>query len=539
MGDILDNLGSMWNNLEHTGEAVFHSIDEVISHLSILGVPSFASLEQFIHFLISEGENPFTFLPKVVGEINSRGGSAVEVLEELASDFILLGPIRATQNLYNKKVAPLLNGLNQYTQTSHTVASVHQDTITQVQQKLTTLRQGTNGSMALQGDFATALDTHFATIHSNVTQLTTPLASSSDASTGDPWAQFLDSIGKANHELLLAIEQVPQWKIILCGVLDLAIVFVALTVNVVVAVPTGGAALVPLIPIDGVLVIAIILLDVAILGLFEPFLKWLVQIIAAVIALGIQEFTYHTQAHSTAIPYPQWVLPDGQPLPKAREARARALWDQYRGTIGKALTASIIAYLSLYCSVSVAQDLLDNWALFGPVLTQLNNDELGDVLSAEALINAIVRIGPLNVKTLGFPYPWTNPDGSPVRNNGRIVQGDIDIVTKYNPPWYVEVGPYTKGDDPAHFVRQLTQLKRYADNQNPPATAKFYMQMPSVPMTANQATSMGETLTIARRILDGQNISTTVDPTTGEIIPPLTTQNVVVMGRPESNCPTN
>jgi hypothetical protein len=173
------------------------------------------------------------------------------------------------------------------------------------------------------------------------------------------------------------------------------------------------------------------------------------------------------------------------------------------------------------------------------VLEQLNSSEPGDVLSAEALINAIVYIGPQNIKTLGFSYTWTNPDGSPVRNNGKSVKGDIDIVTKFEPPWLVEVGPYTKGDDPAHFVRQLTQLKRYAAGQKPPATAKFYMQMPAVPMTPNQAISMGDTLTIARRMLDGQDIPTTVDPITGEMVPPLTTQNIVVMGQAQSNCPIN
>lgn len=542
MGGLLGDLENFWGAVESGGAAVFHDIEDAVNHLTSLGVPLFPSLKNFIQLLVTEGENPFIFIPNLVSHIISRGGNAPSTLEELASGFLNEGPSNYTSRLTSRAINPIINTVQQHTQTAAALGTLHQSTITQIQNKLTILNQGTPGTIPFQGDAALAIQNHFTTVATNMNKLTTPMNSSSSSSSGmsDPWPTFQDNFASINQGFVDGLSAIPNMTRQF-ALFDLAVVGVELIIGGAVALPTvglGDAVEVPIaVVLDAVLVLAE-LLTVAVWFLGDC-LIWILRVLAALIVLGIEEIIYHLQAHSTAASYPQWVLPGGQTLPPARIPRAQDLWDHYKGVIGKALTASIIAYLSLYCSVSVAQQLLDNWALFGPVLEGLNAKDPGDVLSAEALINAIVLIGPLNVKTLGMRFPWKNPDGSPVINNGKAVYGDIDIVTKSNPPWFVEVGPYTKGDNAAHFVRQLTQLKQYADSQKPPARAKFYMQMPAVPMTPNQAISMGETLTIARRILEGQDIPTEVDPTTGEIIPPLTGQNVVVMGQAQSNCPIN
>lgn len=289
MGGILDTLGSLWNDVEHAGDFVFHSMEEAISHLAGLGVPAFASLEQFIHFLISMGENPFTFLPHMVNVINSRGGNVVQVLEELAVGFITEGPVPFTQKQLTKVINPVLDGLNQHTQTAHMVASIHQDTITQVQQKLTVLRHGNNGSPGLQGDFALALDKQFASIHTNVTQLITPLGASSVTSTSDPWGEFGDRVGQANQEFERALERVPQWEIAGFVLLDLAVIVVFCVVDVGGLLTTAGIVDVPLVPLETVVFAGLVLLELEILGLWVPFVTWLFQILAAVEVLVKEE----------------------------------------------------------------------------------------------------------------------------------------------------------------------------------------------------------------------------------------------------------
>lgn len=544
---LLDDLGSLWNSVENAGETIFHDIEDVVGKLASLGVPSFPSLKGFILLLVSEGENPFIFIPNVIGEIVSRGGGVVNTLEELASGFIHEGPRDYTSRLTSRAINPIISIVQQHTRAANALGVLHQSTMTQVQTKLTSLMQGGSGTIPFQGQTAQAVQAHFTTISGNMNKLMTPMTGGSGRSgsagydTPDPWASFQDNFASINQTFVDALNEIPT-IVKQFSLWELAVAGVGLLVGGVLLVSTAGTGDVIEVPIWIAVELVLVVVEIAVIAVWfiGDCLVWLVRVIAALIVLGVEEIIYHTQAHSVAIPYPgQWVLPDGTPLPKEMIPRAQDLWDQYKGTIGKALTGSIVAYLALYCSITVAQQLLDNWDLFGPVLEGLNATDPGDVRSAEALINAIVRIGPLNVKTLGLPYPWTNPDGSPVMNNGKPVKGDIDIVTKSNPPWFVEVGPYTKGDNAAGFVNQLTQLKQYASQQKPPARAKFYMQMPSLPMTPNQANSMGGTLTIARRILEGQSITTTVDPETGAIIPPLTGQNIVVMGRPESNCPIN
>lgn len=314
MGSILDSLGSLWNDLEQAGSVVFHSMEDAINHLGQLGVPAFSSLGPFISFLVSMGENPFTFLPQVVNVINSRGGNPVQVLEELAWGFMTEGPVPYTQKQLAKRINPVLDGLNEHTQTSNTVALLHQDTISQVQHKLTALRQG-NGSLGFQGDFALALDTHFTGIQTNVTQLTAPLGTSLNTSTDSAWSDFEGRVNQANQELATALENVSPWAVAGFVLLDLAIIVVFCVVDVGAGLATIGIADVPLVPLEGIAFSAIILAELQILGLWVPLMRWLFEILAAVDVLVREEVQAQATATTTTSPTPG-PTPGPTPTPK-------------------------------------------------------------------------------------------------------------------------------------------------------------------------------------------------------------------------------
>src|SRR5690348_14212952 len=148
---LLDDLGSLWQEVEQAGETVFHDLEDVASHLTSLGVPFFPNLKSFIEFLVHEGENPFTFIPNLVSEIVKQGGSIVDTLEELASGFLHEGPHNYVSRLTRRVIDPIISLVNQHTQAATALSTLHQSTLSQVHNKLTTLSQGGNGTIPFQG----------------------------------------------------------------------------------------------------------------------------------------------------------------------------------------------------------------------------------------------------------------------------------------------------------------------------------------------------------------------------------------------------
>ena len=206
MGSILDDLSNLWNGLGQAGSGVFHSLEDVVMHLGSLGVPSFASLPQFIQFLVTQGENPFTFLPALTSHILGKGGDPISVLEELAGGFLSEGPQAYTQKQATKVITPIIATLQQHTQTTSALGSLHQETITKVKQKLSTLRQGTPGAPGLQGDFALTLDSQFAVVEKNMATLTGPFG----MQLSDPWPVFQDNFAQINQGFIWGLQQVPN-----------------------------------------------------------------------------------------------------------------------------------------------------------------------------------------------------------------------------------------------------------------------------------------------------------------------------------------
>lgn len=244
-------------------------------------------------------------------------------------------------------------------------------------------------------------------------------------------------------------------------------------------------------------------------------------------------------ASSIAVPYPSdWTLPDGSTLPKAFEDLAKKIWDQFKALLGAALTVAIVSYLACHYGWKEIEELLSNWSTFANLLTQLNNPaDIADFNEAEGILHAIMTyIGPGNVAAINFPYTWRDASGGIEvdPNSHQPIVGDIDIVTNDVPPHYIEIGTYNKGNGQSarrRYRNQLVHLQREAQANG--AVAMSYIQMPAVPLSANEVDALRDVIRIAREVLDGvPNWKPSIDPATGTITPPLPPDSHIVIMPP-------
>jgi hypothetical protein len=315
---LLDDLGSLWNDVTGAANMVFHSIDDVISHLGTLGVPFFPSLAQFIQFLVEVGANPFSVLPHLVGVINGRGGNPVEVLEEVASGILSLGPQGFARQQTERVINPIVAQLNTHTQVSQALGTLHQSTVKQVQQKLNALRQSDTGSYGLQGTFALTLDSTFQGVQTNINALTASLGAS-DSSGADPPTQWYQQTQAAiNHAYVLIFEG------IIVVAVGLAILDIILLVVEIILALAAGAATVEAGGLGGLVVGAgEALLDAGVIGAELDFIGALILADLALWALfsaiawavwQIREQQYHAASSATPLPKAPTLTPEQERL---------------------------------------------------------------------------------------------------------------------------------------------------------------------------------------------------------------------------------
>ncbi len=286
---LFNDLSSLWNDFTHTGGEIIHSIEDAISRLASLGVPYFASLPQFIQFLVSAGENPFTFLPALVSHIISKGGEPVQVLEELAGGFLSEGPQAYTEKQATRVVNPIIATLRQHTKTANALGSLHQETVTQVKQKLTALRESSPGSPGLQGDFALTLDNNFGIVEKNMATLTGPFG----MQLSDPWPVFENNFGQINQMFISGLEEVPKMAAAF-ALFDLAVISVEVLVTGTITIGSLGLGDVIAIPAETALDLVLVAGEIIIIGVWiiGDALAWALLVIAALLALGIEEIIY-------------------------------------------------------------------------------------------------------------------------------------------------------------------------------------------------------------------------------------------------------
>ncbi len=353
---LFDDLGNLWNDVEHAGSMVFHTMEDVVSHLGTLGVPSFASLPQFVQFIVSIGENPFTFLPRLVGIASGHGVNPVQALEEMAFGILSEGPQAFAQKQVKRVTDPMIQQVRMHTQVSQSVGALHQNTITQVQQKLTALRTGSSGSQGLQGDFATALDTHFQVVQTSVNTMTAPMNPSGSSGGGD------GGILQQYNQAQAAIDQafIVGLEIIAGVAIGLAIVDVIILVLEIIVAILGGVITIEVGGLGGVVIgggeavvdVGLIAAELSFIGdlILADAAIWAAATLINFAVYEIRELIYQHQ-HATSIAYPQWVLPDGSALPKEFEQKAQRIWDEFKKLVKQGLTAGIVAYLACHYSI--------------------------------------------------------------------------------------------------------------------------------------------------------------------------------------------
>ncbi len=343
---LFDDLGNLWNDVEHAGSMVFHSMEDVVSHLGTLGVPFFASLPQFVQFIVSIGENPFTFLPRLVGVASGHGANPVQTLEELAQGILTEGSQAFAQKQVKRVIDPIIQQVQAHTQVSQSIGALHQNTITQVQQKLTALRTGNDGSLGLQGDFATALDTHFQVVQTSVNTMTAPLnPSGSGGGDGGILQQYNRAQAAIDQAFVFGLE-------VIVGVaIGLAIVDIIILVLEIIAAAIAGALTIEFAGGGGLLVGgAESLIDVGLIAAELSFIGDLILADAAIWAVAtlinfavyeIRELIYqHQHALVTSRP----ILPNPELTPEGQKV-VDDLFGEFGGTIPKELLGYLVKWL--------------------------------------------------------------------------------------------------------------------------------------------------------------------------------------------------
>ncbi|HEU5381116.1 MAG TPA: hypothetical protein VFV38_37305 [Ktedonobacteraceae bacterium] len=391
MGGLLGDLENLWNAVENTGATVFHDLEDAVNHLTTLGVPLFPSLKDFIQFLVTEGENPFTFIPNLIGHITSRNGNVVETLEELASGFIHEGPQNYTSRQTSRFVNVITNAVQQHTQTASSLGALHQSTITQIQNKLLTLSQGSPGAIPFQGDAALTIQSNFTTISQNMNTLTAPMNSSSP---GDPTAAFQDNVASINQGFIDGLNEIPT-MVRQFGMFDLAAISVALIIGGVLLVTTAGTGDIIEVPIAVVVGVVLVLVEALVVAVWflGDCLIWAIRMLAALIVLGIEEIFYHPQTTSTTTSSTTAgathhtlitsapTLPNPELTPEG-EALVNDLLNEFGGTIPKemlqylvkVLGASKLSAAMIRCLYQNGYLDLSSYSGNNPMLTDANNN---------------------------------------------------------------------------------------------------------------------------------------------------------------------
>ena len=435
---LFDDLGNLWNDVEHAGSMVFHTMEDVVSHLGTLGVPSFASLPQFVQFIVSIGENPFTFLPRLVGIASGRGANPAQALEELAFGILSEGPQAFAQKQVRKVVDPMIQQVQAHTQVSQSVGALHQNTVTQVQQKLTALRTGSNGSQGLQGDFATALDTHFQVVQLSVSALTSPLNPGGSAGNDPPTQWHNQAQASINQAFIFVLEGIVAVAI------GLAIVDIVILVLEIIVAILGGVITIEVGGLGGVVIgggEAVV--DVGLIAAELEFIGTLILIDAAIwaaaslVALAIYRIQELIYQHQHALVTSRPILPNPELTPEG-QAAVDDLFNEFGGTIPKQLLEYLVKWLgtsalakaTIRCLFQNGYLDLSGYTGTDPRLNDANNNawtNVNDHLDPNDLEGAWKDNNPSQVDPSTIPPGSTSVSGA---NHLKEVNGALDAIKR-------------------------------------------------------------------------------------------------------------
>lgn len=185
------------NGVEHVANDMEQLVGHAVGELESLGIATFGGMSEFIHFLISMGEDPVHVISTLVSHISRFGGDVVQVLEETAHGVMTYGITKFFEMKATQALAPVKDALNQQTTRGSQVAAVHQTTIKTMQTKLDALTaSNTTSGMAWQGASVSQMNASFADISQFLNQLNDQIQHDSQQATlNRTFLQILEIIG--------------------------------------------------------------------------------------------------------------------------------------------------------------------------------------------------------------------------------------------------------------------------------------------------------------------------------------------------------
>lgn len=264
------------NGVEHTADDLGKLTDKAFNELEDIGLSITGSIGPFVKFLMEMGEDPVAVIERMSSHISQIGGDVASTLEEVASGVVSQGLIGFATSKLTEVIEPIITALKTQSNVGHQVASVHQATLTVMQSRLNTLTASGNAASTWQGAGAQSMQTQFTSLSTSLTSLNTSI-------------DFNGAQDALNSACLQALGMIKDIAIGLV-VIDLLI----LVVEAVVAVVSGGTALVVEAPLDAGVIAAEIELLLALVA--ADLIAWIVGTVAIHL---IQITTTHTSTVQT------------------------------------------------------------------------------------------------------------------------------------------------------------------------------------------------------------------------------------------------
>ncbi|MBV9691257.1 MAG: hypothetical protein JO202_16275 [Ktedonobacteraceae bacterium] len=229
---------AMINGIEHVADDFGKLLDTALKELESLGIGTFEGLEGFVHFLLEMGQDPVHVISSMIGHIEHIGGSVIPTMEEIALGVVNQGLTGFATAKLNQVVEPVRGALQQQNRVGMQVADVHKTTMSVMQTRLTSLTTAQASGVTWQGPGATEMNTQFTSLSNSLTQLNLNI----DAGGAQQ---------SLNNACLLVLEGIG---VLAAGLAILDILLIV--VEAVVAVATGGTAVLVEAPLDAALLAA-------------------------------------------------------------------------------------------------------------------------------------------------------------------------------------------------------------------------------------------------------------------------------------------
>lgn len=259
------------NGIEHVADDFEKLMGTALQEVESLGFGAFGGLEGFVHFLIEMDQDPVHVITRMSAHIGEIGGSFIPTMEEVAHGIATQGLTGFATNKLNQTMDPISDALRTHNKVGTQVANVHTTTLTVMQSKLNNLTLAQANGATWNGPGALEMTTQFDSLSLSLSDLNLQIDAGGAQQT-------------LNNACLVALAGIAVLAIVL-AVIDLLL----LVVEAVVAVATGGTAVVVEAPLDAGVLAAQLELILALVA--ADLVVWAVDSLAI--------YAYHHLVHTS------------------------------------------------------------------------------------------------------------------------------------------------------------------------------------------------------------------------------------------------